>query len=172
MFQILTGDSWGEMARPLLFGTGYAATAVSIYFVSFIILTTYILLNVVVAVLLEKIIDDGGAVVGAEPSHRNSIAMSSMHGVGVHRRRSQDSISGGSPLASRSDGESRDGGAAGGGDVTLMHARLQRLALEVERLAADSKARAERHDEQLARVLALLQRRGQGVEEEEEEEEA
>jgi hypothetical protein len=58
MFQILTGDSWGEIARPLLFATGGAAFGVSLFFVSFIVLTTIVLLNVVVAVLLEKIVDE------------------------------------------------------------------------------------------------------------------
>jgi hypothetical protein len=50
---VITGESWAEaIARPLLFGdNGYF---VSFYFVSFICLLQVILLNVFVAVLLEK----------------------------------------------------------------------------------------------------------------------
>ena len=42
--------------RPLLFGNN--SFGVSLYFVSFIILTSIVLVNVVVAVLLEKMVDD------------------------------------------------------------------------------------------------------------------
>jgi hypothetical protein len=53
----MTGESWSEaVARPLLFSdNGYF---VSFYFVSFICLLQIILLNVFVAVLLEKFLGD------------------------------------------------------------------------------------------------------------------
>lgn len=61
LFQVMTGESWSEaVARPLLFGfsnDGNAVTA-AIFFVSFIILTQMILVNVVVAVLLDKFVTD------------------------------------------------------------------------------------------------------------------
>jgi hypothetical protein len=57
LFQVMTGESWSEaVARPLLFGTN--AVVVGFFFVSFIILTQIVLINVVVAVLLEKFVGD------------------------------------------------------------------------------------------------------------------
>ena len=57
LFQVLTGESWAEaVARPLLFG--WNAVGAGIFFVSFIIINAIVLINVVVAVLLEKMVDD------------------------------------------------------------------------------------------------------------------
>merc|ERR1712232_1313407 len=57
LFQVMTGESWSEaVARPLLFGWSNNATVVGIFFVSFIILTQIVLINVVVAVLLENFV--------------------------------------------------------------------------------------------------------------------
>lgn len=58
LFQVMTGESWSEaVARPLLFGM-YKSSAftVGLFFVSLLILMQIVLLNVVVAVLLEKIV--------------------------------------------------------------------------------------------------------------------
>merc|ERR1712137_955023 len=58
LFQVMTGESWSEaVVRPLLFGL-YKNNAlfVGIFFVSFIILTEIVLINVVVAVLLENFV--------------------------------------------------------------------------------------------------------------------
>jgi len=55
MFQLLTGESWTEaIARPIIFG-GPAQIWCSLFFVSFIIVNGFVLINVVVAVLLEKL---------------------------------------------------------------------------------------------------------------------
>lgn len=56
LFQVLSGDSWSEaIARPIINeNPGYA-----LYFVIFIIVVAWVLINVVVAVLLEKMVDDG-----------------------------------------------------------------------------------------------------------------
>lgn len=60
LFQVLTGESWAEaIARPLIFGkpnqnSSWNVFAVSIFFVSFILLHQIVLVNVVVAVLLDK----------------------------------------------------------------------------------------------------------------------
>jgi len=63
LFQVMTGESWSEaVARPLLFGwSKNNAIVVGTFFVSFIMLTQLVLINVVVAVLLEKFVagDDG-----------------------------------------------------------------------------------------------------------------
>jgi len=55
LFQVMTGESWSEaIARPLVFGYSSSAFVASAYFVSFIILTQIVLMNVVVAVLLDN----------------------------------------------------------------------------------------------------------------------
>merc|ERR1712032_1369309 len=63
LFQVMTGESWSEaVARPLLFGwSNDNAVVVGFFFVSFMMLTQFVLINVVVAVLLEKFVagDDG-----------------------------------------------------------------------------------------------------------------
>jgi len=58
LFQVMTGESWSEaVVRPLVFGFHKNdATIVGIFFVSFIILTQIVLINVVVAVLLENFV--------------------------------------------------------------------------------------------------------------------
>lgn len=63
MFQVLTGESWSEVvARPLIHGEdALQSTAFALFFVSFVVLNAIILINVVVAVLLEKMVDDGSA---------------------------------------------------------------------------------------------------------------
>lgn len=59
LFQVLTGESWSEViARPLLFGKESHALGVAFYFVSFILICSIVLINVVIAVLLEKMVDD------------------------------------------------------------------------------------------------------------------
>jgi hypothetical protein len=65
LFQVMTGESWSEaVARPLIFGLYQNdAIVVGFFFVSFIILTQIVLINVVVAVLLDSFCanqDDGG----------------------------------------------------------------------------------------------------------------
>mmetsp|Transcript_2185 Transcript_2185/g.3719 ORF Transcript_2185/g.3719 Transcript_2185/m.3719 type:complete len:432 (+) Transcript_2185:122-1417(+) len=59
MFQVLTGDSWSEViARPLIHGPSpLQGVAYACFFVSFIIVNAIVLINVVVAVLLEKMVD-------------------------------------------------------------------------------------------------------------------
>lgn len=63
MFQVLTAESWSEaVARPMIHQTDVPnAFLVAIYFVSFNLLNGVVLINVVIAVLLEKMVD------GAEP---------------------------------------------------------------------------------------------------------
>ena len=60
LFQVLTGESWAEMvARPLLFGkpewdSSWSVFGVATFFTTFILLHQIVLVNVVVAVLLDK----------------------------------------------------------------------------------------------------------------------
>ena len=59
---MLTGESWSEMvARPLIFGEdkdSQPAWFSALFFASFILLTQIVLVNVVVAVLLDQFVDD------------------------------------------------------------------------------------------------------------------
>jgi len=69
MWQVLTGESWSEaIVRPLLFGweradgpdaVGFylSAAGVALFFCSFLIVCAIVLINVVVAVLLEKMVE-------------------------------------------------------------------------------------------------------------------
>lgn len=59
MFQILIGDSWAEMVvRPLVHGEDvFQSVAFALFFVTFIVLTGIVLINVAVAVLLEKVME-------------------------------------------------------------------------------------------------------------------
>merc|ERR1719473_2204512 len=60
LFQVLTGESWSEaIARPLVFGYNASNAAfVGFFFSSFILLMQIVLVNVVVAVLLDKFVSD------------------------------------------------------------------------------------------------------------------
>ena len=58
LFQVMTGESWSEaVVRPLMFGN-MSAALVGLYFVSFILLMQIVLTNVVVAVLLDKFVEE------------------------------------------------------------------------------------------------------------------
>jgi len=59
LFQVMTGESWAEaIARPVLFGLFQDSTmTVGFFYVSFVILTQMVLINVVVAVLLDTMVD-------------------------------------------------------------------------------------------------------------------
>lgn len=53
MFQVMTGDNWADIARDLFVETGMGA-AVAMYFVSFQLIVALVLVNVVIAVLLDE----------------------------------------------------------------------------------------------------------------------
>lgn len=61
MFQVITGDSWSEaVARPLVYGEdSFLAFGSVLYFISFQLLCGVVLINVTIAILLEKMVDDG-----------------------------------------------------------------------------------------------------------------
>ena len=53
----MTGESWSEaVARPTLLGD--SAVLTGIFYVTFILITQIVMVNVVVAVLLEKMVED------------------------------------------------------------------------------------------------------------------
>jgi hypothetical protein len=58
-FQVLTGESWSEaIARPVLWShtDPWYALGSAVFFVSFVLVTAFVLTNVVVAVLLDKMV--------------------------------------------------------------------------------------------------------------------
>jgi len=61
MFQVLTGDSWSEAVARFALHTNemHISLGVALFYVTFVILNAVILINVVVAVLLEKMVDNG-----------------------------------------------------------------------------------------------------------------
>merc|ERR1711924_144262 len=62
-FQVLTGDSWSEnVVRPIFFFFKDPVDAffTAVFFVSFIVINAIILINVVVAVLLDKMAENSG----------------------------------------------------------------------------------------------------------------
>ena len=73
LFQVLTGESWSEMiARPLVFGYGME-WAGALFYVSFILICGIVLINVVVAVLLDKMMD---GIIPDDPIDREELATS------------------------------------------------------------------------------------------------
>lgn len=59
LFQVLTGDSWSEaIARPLMQSPDIHELVTGFFFVSFVLINAIVLINVVVAVLLEKMVSD------------------------------------------------------------------------------------------------------------------
>lgn len=61
-FQVLTGESWSEaIARPVLwwYTDPWLSVGSAVFFVSFVLVTAFVLTNVVVAVLLDKMVDSG-----------------------------------------------------------------------------------------------------------------
>ena len=61
LFQAMTGESWSEaIARPLMFGLYKNAALVSTFFVSFLLLFQFVLINIVIAVLLDNFVEPGG----------------------------------------------------------------------------------------------------------------
>eukprot|EP00931_Biecheleriopsis_adriatica_P043739 TRINITY_DN24994_c0_g1_i2.p1 TRINITY_DN24994_c0_g1~~TRINITY_DN24994_c0_g1_i2.p1 ORF type:complete len:464 (-),score=76.06 TRINITY_DN24994_c0_g1_i2:114-1505(-) len=63
LWQVLTGESWSEaIARPLMFGyetpARLSGLKVGVFFTSFLVITQIVMVNVVVAVLLEKMVSD------------------------------------------------------------------------------------------------------------------
>ena len=53
MFQVMTADAWSDLARDMFVSTGSPA-AVAAFFVSFQVISSLVLLNVVIAVLLDE----------------------------------------------------------------------------------------------------------------------
>eukprot|EP00441_Pelagodinium_beii_P018187 CAMPEP_0197662544 /NCGR_PEP_ID=MMETSP1338-20131121/53854_1 /TAXON_ID=43686 ORGANISM="Pelagodinium beii, Strain RCC1491" /NCGR_SAMPLE_ID=MMETSP1338 /ASSEMBLY_ACC=CAM_ASM_000754 /LENGTH=390 /DNA_ID=CAMNT_0043240439 /DNA_START=23 /DNA_END=1195 /DNA_ORIENTATION=+ len=74
MFQVLTGESWSEaVARPLLLSNDPSLKfGAVVFFISFNLIGSIILINVVIAVLLEKMVDEKGDTGSADEERRSS----------------------------------------------------------------------------------------------------
>ena len=72
--QVLTGESWSEaVARPIIFGWDMYLRG-SLFYVSFILICGIVLINVVVAVLLEKMVDnDDSPIADADAAAKSSL---------------------------------------------------------------------------------------------------
>merc|ERR1719440_1796712 len=58
LFQVLTGESWSEaVARPVIFTQGSFPYVAGVFYVTYILICGIVLVNVAVAVLLEKMVD-------------------------------------------------------------------------------------------------------------------
>lgn len=55
MFQVCTGDEWGPIARDLFTDNGIVDPVPVIFFVSYVIVASFVLINVVIAVLLDEV---------------------------------------------------------------------------------------------------------------------
>ena len=57
LHQVLTGESWADLiARPLILGIGIQREIeVTVFFVSFILINSFVLVNIVVGKLLPRI---------------------------------------------------------------------------------------------------------------------
>lgn len=138
---------------------------IGLYFVSFVIATTFVLFNVVVAVLLEKVIDSSSPSDAAQVVPMPRDASASANGLcrmaGLPLPQSLGSGGGALPTTiCDSSGSSSAVPTAPASldelrcDVQLLHASCASTATAVEAL---SRAAA-RHDEQLAAIMAALQR--------------
>jgi len=85
-FQVLTGESWSEaIARPVLWWhtDPWLSIGSAFFFVSFVLVTGFVLTNVVVAVLLDKMVDSGLASEDIAPSpaphHRHCSPEADLH---------------------------------------------------------------------------------------------
>ena len=57
MFQVMTGDSWASsVSRSMFDDEGKTDHAVALFFVTYLFLASIVLLNVVVAVLLDEVL--------------------------------------------------------------------------------------------------------------------
>merc|ERR1712019_54343 len=86
LFQILTGDSWSEaVVRPILLVypiETYEKVGSAFFFVGFVIINYVVLINVVVAVLLDKMqesTDDAAEDVSSEPALKSDASNSSIN---------------------------------------------------------------------------------------------
>jgi len=58
LFQVMTGESWSEIvARPVIFGKGIEYRSIFFY-TTYVLVCSIILVNVAIAVLLEKMVDN------------------------------------------------------------------------------------------------------------------
>ena len=141
LFQVLTGESWSEaIVRPLLFGfapdSSLSPTFVVGFFVSFLLLMQIVLINVVVAVLLDKFVTDedksgekdGGGGDGPSAAAKNQPLSSGCDGAPPGAPPPHASIAA-ARVKSKPTGDLH-------ADVALLNDKVDHLSAQVERLLA------------------------------------
>lgn len=153
MFQVLTGESWAEVvARPVLFGhpsdSNWPLTA--FYFASYIVLMQIVLVNVVVAVLLDKFVvppeqegehetDGEGESTSPIEHGRKHVWHDGRHDASGKGAGSSSSSSGGDASASASVLPSKppkEGGVAAPGELVALRAEVAAIHAKLNGLSA------------------------------------
>lgn len=137
-FQVLTGESWSEMvARPAIwffYDDAIKALGGSIFFVSYVLITGFMLINVVVAVLLDKMSDPD---VTAKAAEATAAAGSGTEAESIEDEAPKEVLANGVA----SDSDASGSAAADSGSQQSRAASLQdkvaRLVEERSRMTAD-----------------------------------
>jgi len=155
LFQVLTGESWSEViARPIVFSHGPRAILGALFYISFILLCGIVLINVAVAVLLEKMVDSSAS------SGASSNACSNADG--HSRQRAAAEHTGRQPAGPDARADTPDVTAAEDAPVpssaceTLQVEMIRQLQLEVARLRQEAGEREERLTAALNAVAASV----------------
>jgi len=155
LFQVLTGDSWSEaVVRPLFmfFDSAVDQFASGVFFVTFILLNSVVLLNVVVAVLLDKMApsDDADEELPAHPTiaqklhekhHPHSLNHHHLH-ADHHHHSGKDEFDCGADGSPNGHDDLNNGSVISGMLCEKTpRSELDQLRLEVKELASDMRVR-------------------------------
>jgi len=162
LFQVMTGESWSEVvARPLLFGFGTSSSVfIAIYFVSFILLTQIVLTNVVVAVLLDKFVEDSGGDDSATPPSDSEGPRQLSTGVKRKKGKRQRPPRPPEPTGTISSGTNPADRLGVGAMLKLQSTAGPELTFVFEQLSnqmKESQRRAEEQSLELRRAIAQIQ---------------
>jgi len=159
LFQVLTGESWSEaVARPIIFADGQVLA--SIYFVSYVIICGIVLVNVAVAVLLEKMVEPpelpsiDGIVLSEMPEHVQAL-LKPLDLDNSGNITSAEMEIAAKALKRSKEGLSEEGGTSGEaldrlvtatkeGVSTSIHTELEQTNLDIKDLRQESRLREER----------------------------
>jgi hypothetical protein len=135
LFQVLTGESWSEaVARPAIFSKSIFIRS-SIFYVSFVLICGITLINVAVAVLLEKMVDDGSD----DKNDELEAMLEELDEGDLPDSPGQQSRASGASVASE-----------------MMRGRLETMEAELMRVISDAAQREERLNAKLDSLLEKL----------------
>jgi len=120
MFQVITGDSRSEaVARPMVHGDdGFLAFGSVLYFISFQLVCGVVLINVTIAILLEKMVDDGSEKM--EEAQRNAyLAQEAALAAGLAAGEASEAVADAGNVKSDSTAKRRSFLKAGDTDIPL-----------------------------------------------------